>query len=363
MERVIIDCDVGIDDITVLLMCFKHPEIVKVEAVTIVDGNVDLPAAFQTAKLVTALAEKPQSEVPVIAGANGPLIRGVFQKVCYEGHGQDGLGNFTLRSNEWETFTKTHFPNYIPEPLATTLQTQIAAVELVKRVAESPGEITLLAIGPLTNVAIGLSLDPNFLRNLKSLVIMGGSTDAKGNTSRVAEFNFVCDPEAAHVVFQAASVLQPSDVPKVILVPWETTVDHAFPWTYFDELLERSSGKEEQSKFAAFLEGYISFTEKQSRNAAEEAKRSIDQKTAAHEHYFAQVMVLLLCDAYAAACILDPSSILEYRDFDAKIELGGTYSRGLVALNWHTNEKPNCRVVFKMDIEKIKRIFEKTFKS
>ncbi|KAI9344913.1 Inosine/uridine-preferring nucleoside hydrolase domain-containing protein, partial [Obelidium mucronatum] len=359
-ERVIIDCDVGIDDVTALLMCFKHPEAVTVEAVTIVDGNVSLASGYQTAKLVMSLAQK--SEVAVIAGANGPLIRGVADKVCYAGHGLDGLGNFTARSKEWTDFQAKHMPNYVAEPLPPT-QSQYAAVELVRRVSNAPGELTLLALGPLTNLAIALSLDPNFLQNLKSLVIMGGSTDAKGNAgSRVAEFNFHCDPEAVHVVFHAASLLDTSaSGPKLILVPWETTVDHAFPWTFFDHLLGRSKSTS-QTKFAAFLEGYANFMETEGRTAAEEAERSLSKKKAAHEQYYAKFVRLLLCDSYAAACILDPSSVLEYRDFNARIELGGTFSRGLVALSWHGSEQPNCRIIFKMDVEKIEDLFERTFR-
>ncbi|ORY50841.1 nucleoside hydrolase [Rhizoclosmatium globosum] len=361
----IIDSDVGVDDVTAILLASTHSdysahasaEALQLEAITVVDGNVSLPAAYQCAKTVMAVADVPESHVQVVAGAEGPLIPGLFKKVLWEGHGTDGLGGFTSRADEWNAFCQSHIPNHIPESLPEN-STNRAAIELVTRAAANPGTLTLLALGPLTNVALAISLDKNFLKNLKSLVIMGGSIDARGNSSRVSEFNFHCDPEAAHIVFHAAGLLEECNV---TLIPWETTLDHALPWTFVDYLLGRVDGGESApSKLGAFLGGYVKFAEDAGRPLYEKAS----QEAARHEQYHTQLNGFLMCDIYAAVCVIDPSCILDSKKLHVHIELGGQYSRGMLAIDWNgwSGAKPNCNIVFKLDTDKIKGIFEKTFK-
>ncbi|KAJ3066677.1 hypothetical protein HDU98_010048 [Podochytrium sp. JEL0797] len=358
-QQIVIDTDVGTDDVSAILMCLAHSNYAanapsdsfKVTALTIVDGNVSLPAAYQAAKTVMAVAGIPHSEVPVIAGAEGPLVPGLLEKVCYEGHGTDGLGNFTT-TKEYTSFLSTHLPTYTPPPLDRTLH---AATELVRLAAASPGTLTILAIGPLTNLAIALALDPHFLGNVKQVYMMGGSIYAKGNSSRTAEFNFHIDPESAHVVFHAASLLP--DI-KLTLVPWETTVSHALPWTFIDFLLSRGEERRVQSKYAEFLQGYLK-TEEASRRPS---SNGVIDDAEPHQEYYDGLNMVLQCDVYAAACIIDPTSILQYKDMDIKIELGGTYSRGQSTINWFANSKPNCRVVSTMDMDKIKKMYEMTFR-
>ncbi|KAJ3080806.1 hypothetical protein HK100_010048, partial [Physocladia obscura] len=349
----VIDTDMGVDDVTALLMFLTRPASFKILAITVLDGNVSLPAGLRAARIVTALCGGSNASIPIIAGADGPLIRGLTEKVCYDGHGTDGLGGFTQRADEWASFKALHLPSDFVESDALPVNSEHAAAVLVRLAAARPGTLSVLAIGPLTNIALAISLDPNFLKNLKTLVIMGGSSHAKGNASHVAEFNFHCDPEAAHIVFHAASGLDNNLAPKLLVIPWETTVDHALPWSFFDSLVTLSDNS---SKYAQFLKGYTASSENKLRSSYEKEPETYSS----NDEYFRNTHGFLKCDIYAAVCIIDSNSMVEYKDFEAKIELQGLHTRGMLALGWHSNSPKNCRVVFKIDAEKTKDIFKAT---
>lgn len=181
-ETIIIDCDPGIDDAVALLLAFASPEELDIKAVTTVAGNVPLHRTEANALRIRDLAGR--GEVPVHAGCPRPLIKAL--KTADEIHGKTGLDGSDL-----------------PDP-ASSLAPGHGADILRQEISAAPGGITLLPVGPLTNVAHALAARPEFAQEVSNIVVMGGST-GPGNVTPHAEFNFHVDPHAAHIVFESGA--------------------------------------------------------------------------------------------------------------------------------------------------------------
>lgn len=184
MEPVIIDTDPGVDDALAILLAFASPEL-KVEALTTVVGNVSLEQGSVNAlKLLEFLGV---DDVPVAAGAVKPMLRG--SRDARSVHGDTGLGNAVL-----------------PEP-KLRLDSRTAVEVILQKADEFDGGLTLIPIGPLTNVAAAVLARPGIVEQLERVVIMGGAFGltpyGRGNVNSVAEFNIWHDPEAAQVVFDS----------------------------------------------------------------------------------------------------------------------------------------------------------------
>ncbi len=177
---VLLDVDTGIDDALALLLALRSPEL-SLLGVTTVAGNVDVDQTTRNTLAVLELAGA--GHVPVARGAARPLLRRLTTATFF--HGPNGLGGVELPA-----------ARRAPEP-------EPAALFLIRQALARPGEITLVATGPLTNVALALRLDPTFGPALRRLVVMGGAARVPGNVSPVAEANFYADPEAARIVFEA----------------------------------------------------------------------------------------------------------------------------------------------------------------
>jgi len=177
--RVIIDTDPGVDDALALLLAMRSPEL-KIEAITAVAGNVPLDLTLPNALRMVEIAGR--ADIPVAAGVKAPLVRRLVTAAY--AHGENGLGGAVFA----EPKTK---------PAA-----QSAAALISEIVRKFPGEVTLLTIGPLTNIATALNADPQLAGMVRRLVMMGGSLSG-GNITPAAEFNVYVDPEAARIVFQS----------------------------------------------------------------------------------------------------------------------------------------------------------------
>jgi pyrimidine-specific ribonucleoside hydrolase len=178
-RRIIIDTDPGIDDAMAIFLALRSPEL-KVEAITPVAGNVPLDLTLPNALRLVEIAER--TDVPVAAGASHPLLRHLA--TAGHVHGVNGLAGVEF-----------------PEP--KTKPVHEAAPALIRRIVrENPGEITVVAVGPLTNVALALRADPELAHMIPAIAIMGGSLSG-GNMTPAAEFNLYVDPEAARIVFDA----------------------------------------------------------------------------------------------------------------------------------------------------------------
>ncbi len=190
-KRIIIDTDPGIDDALAILLAVASPEL-QLDGIVTVHGNCSLEQATKNGLSILELANA--SHIPLAKGCELPLVQPSL--LAPETHGDTGLGYAKL-----------------PEPGIKPTRSH-GCDFLIERVIANPGEITLVAIGPLTNVAMAIRKEPGFAKSLKELVIMGGAIRHEGNTTALAEFNTYVDPHAAHIVFHAGipTTLVPLDV-------------------------------------------------------------------------------------------------------------------------------------------------------
>jgi inosine-uridine nucleoside N-ribohydrolase len=203
---VAIDTDPGIDDALALMLALRSPEL-RVELITTVAGNV--PVQMATANVRRMLAVLAPPVWPVVAqGAARPLRRPLHTATTF--HGGDGLGGVTaLRHADGSP--------YYPTPEQPPARRQ-AVQRLLQLVQHHGRDLTVIALGPLTNVARAIQLSPTTMQQLGCLVIMGGAIGVPGNISLVAEFNIFVDPHAADVVFHAGLpiTLVPLDVTRQV---------------------------------------------------------------------------------------------------------------------------------------------------
>ena len=190
-QPIILDTDPGVDDALAIMLALGSPEL-DVIGICTVSGNVPLNTGTRNAQGLLQLLDCP--EIPVFAGADLPLKRDpVF---ATEVHGETGMGQAVL-----------------PEP---SRDVKGDAVEfLVQTLSDQPGEITIIAVGPLTNLALAEQRQPGTLQKAKQVIIMGGAIEATGNSTPVAEFNFYADPHAAHTVVHSGAAL--------LIVPLDAT--------------------------------------------------------------------------------------------------------------------------------------------
>ena len=179
----IIDCDPGKDDAVALLLAFASPEL-EVLAVTTVAGNVPVELTAANARRVCELAGRP--DVPVHAGCPRPIMKPLATATHV--HGEDGLAGAAL------------------PPPATALAEGHGVDVLIEHFMASDGDITLAALGPLTNLALAIVKQPEIVPRIREIVLMGGAL-AGGNVTVCAEFNIHADPHAAAVVFDAGAPL------------------------------------------------------------------------------------------------------------------------------------------------------------
>jgi purine nucleosidase len=183
VRELILDMDIGVDDAIALMYLTTRPNIGIVGLGTVY-GNTGALSAAENGLRVLELCGL--ADVPVAVGAARPLFRPTV--LGAEVHGDDGLGNVR----------ETAAPATTRRPVGES-----AAEQLVRLVRERPGELDVLATGPLTNVALALLLEPRLPELVGSVVVMGGAANAVGNMNAVAEANIWKDPEAARIVFEA----------------------------------------------------------------------------------------------------------------------------------------------------------------
>ncbi|KAL5741049.1 hypothetical protein ACOSQ2_030229 [Xanthoceras sorbifolium] len=182
-SKLIIDTDPGIDDSMAIFMAFQSPEL-EILGLTTIFGNVTTEDATRNALLLCEIAGCP--DVPVAEGSPEPL-KGGRPRVADYVHGSDGLGNI-----------------FFPPPKAKKSD-KGASEFLVDKVTEFPGEVSVLALGPLTNLALAIKRDSCFASKVKNIVVLGGAFFALGNVSPAAEANIYGDPEAADIVFTSGA--------------------------------------------------------------------------------------------------------------------------------------------------------------
>jgi uridine nucleosidase len=198
-----------------LLFALASPEL-DVVGVTTVFGNNSVEKLTLNALRILEVAGR--NDIPVAQGAATPLVR-AYRGRGAEVHGADGLGN-----------------SHLPLPVGKALD-ESAAAYIVRTVCAQPGEMTLVAVGPLTNLALALKLEPRLPALVKQVIVMGGAAHVPGNISPVAEANIYNDPEAASLVFSAKWPLT--------MVGLDVTTRTVMTRTYFDSMLEVRNARTE----------------------------------------------------------------------------------------------------------------------
>ncbi len=194
-RRLLIDTDTASDDAVALVMALREPS-VDVAAITVVAGNVPLDQAVQNALYTVELCG---ATVPVYAGLDAPLLRPL--ETAQNVHGQDGMGDIGL-------------------PLRGRTPAPGRAVDVITdTILGAPGEITLVTLGPLSNIATALLRAPELAEAVAHCYVMGGSGAGHGNVTPLGEFNFWCDPEAAAIVLRSGMPLT--------LIGWDISVRSA----------------------------------------------------------------------------------------------------------------------------------------
>ncbi len=300
----IIDTDAGVDDAIGIAMPFV-PECRDdvVLAITTVTGNVHVGRVNVN---VGAVLDALDVHVPVYAGCDRPMIEPHAHAEAF--HGADGLGGAGLSQTERR-----------PER-------EHAAVAINRLARECAGELGLIALGPLTNIALACNLDPGLPARVAKLVVMGGAWQARGNQTSAAEFNIATDPESAHVVFER--------FPNVIVLPWEVSLDQMMPFAAFERI--RASESRRARFFAAMTRIVYDWRDR---------------------FGFAGVP---LPDPLAVAVALDDRVVAREVKARVKIDIGSSIGRALSSLDYR-HPQPNARVVVEVNADMAWQMIERAW--
>ncbi|MGA8439116.1 MAG: nucleoside hydrolase [Candidatus Sulfotelmatobacter sp.] len=315
-KRVIIDTDPGTDDAMAIILALNSPEL-KVEALTVVPGNVDGRQGLENALKIVSLAGR--CEVIVAGGAQHPLNQKLITAQFW--HGKNGLANVELPAAKCKAD-----PRFGPDLI-------------IEMVHKYPHEITLIPVGPLTNIALAVSKDPSIASLVKDIVIMGGSITG-GNVNGAAEANIYNDPEAAAIVFHAGWMVTMvgSDVGERTLITRK----------YLAEL--QSSHGPQSDFIAKIAEFYLNRSEKSGYSGA------------------------AMYDPLAVGIALDPT-LGTLKEMHVDVETKGEFTRGETVANRMGSDennvlhgdhyeiegvielKPNARVCLASDADRFLQLF------
>jgi inosine-uridine nucleoside N-ribohydrolase len=315
-KRVIIDTDPGVDDAMAILLALNSPEL-KVEALTVVPGNVEAWQGLENALKIVSLAGR--CDVHVAAGAQHPLNQKLITAQYW--HGKNGLAGVELPTSNCKADSR-----FGPDLIIETIH-------------KYPHEVTLIPVGPLTNIALAVSKDPSIVPLVKDIVIMGGSITG-GNVNGAAEANIYNDPEAASIVFNAGwrVTMVGSDIGERTLITRKHLAD-----------LQSLHGPE--SDFVARLaDYYLTQSEKSGYQGA------------------------AMYDPLAVGAVVDPA-VVTLKDMHVDVETKGEFTRGETVANrmgYNENNvlhgdhyeiagltelKPNARVCVASDADKFLKLF------
>jgi len=294
-----IDTDPGVDDALAILMAFDSPAH-DVVGLGIAAGNVGLEHTVRNALKLCEIANR--DDVPVFPGCHAPLLHAAPDAANV--HGNDGFGDVGHA------------------PAARQADAEHAALALLRLSHEHAGKLLLVALGPLTNIALALKLDPGLPERVGRFVIMGGAVTGHGNITPVAEFNVYFDPEAAHVVF--------SGFPRFDLADWEATMRHGFAHAGIDAWVGAGS-EQARSPRARFYDAISARTRRWAAQRRGELWHS--------------------ADALAMAWALAPQGATRVEERPVAVDLAHGVARGLTAVDWdrRSGAADNARILLDYD--------------
>jgi purine nucleosidase/pyrimidine-specific ribonucleoside hydrolase len=311
-QHLLIDTDPGIDDALAILLALRSSP-VHVEAVTTVAGNVAVDRATANARRILSVVA-PMPPPRLAGGAPAPLKRALV--TAHQVHGQDGLGNL-------ERFVEPDGRPRYPEP--TIAIEMRSGPEVILEAADRWGpDLTIVALGPLTNLALALQQDPRRLGRAGRIVVMGGAIAVPGNITPAAEFNFYVDPEAAAAVLEAGLPVE--------LVPLDVTRRVVLAQTALTERLHRCSDRVARFILDFTLHGFAFGAEREGGG-------------------------IVLHDPLAMAVALDPS-LVTFEPLCVEVECEGRLTRGLSladrrGIPSHRKRASTCRVAMDVDAERV----------
>lgn len=295
----LIDTDPGVDDALALLMAFNDPAH-RVVGLSIAAGNVGLAHTVRNALKLCEVAGR--DDIPVFPGCAGPLVHPCEDAA--EVHGADGFGDIGYAPAEREA------------------SSEHAALAILRLSHEHAGRLLLVALGPLTNLALALRLDPTLPTRVARLVVMGGAVTGHGNLSAAAEFNVGFDPEAAKVVFEAFE--------RIELADWEATLAHGL---HHDRVLEWLDADSPRARFY--------------REISERTREwSVDRRG---DHWHS-------ADALAMALALQPDGVLETVRRPLRVETEGRHARGATVVDWRGPEGEGVDIMLRYDQERFESL-------
>jgi purine nucleosidase len=307
-RRLWIDTDTASDDAVAIVMALRHPN-TEVIGMSVVIGNVPVEMGVQNALYTAELCGK---SIPVHAGAALPLVRPFA--TAQHAHGVDGMGDIGL-------------------PLKGRKATSNNAVhEMIEAFRKEPGELELVALGPLTNLALAIRIEPQFASWVKRCVIMGGTGVLPGNATPLSEFNWWIDPESVHIVLESGM--------KVEMVGWDVSLA--------DSVIDTDLAEE-------------------LRNLGPLGQFSIDIQKALRR--FIQEVTgrtgFDLPDPIAMAVALEPDIATSEAHLRVEVSLGLGHERGQTIVDHlgNTKREPNCRVVYRVDRERFVDMARKAFRA
>lgn len=302
IEKIIFDTDPGIDDALALLLLAASPEI-ELRAITVTHGNTSQEKCLRNALRLAELANI--TNIPIARGASEPLVKEL--SVAEETHGDGGLG-------------------YAELPESSVKPSLLMAHDLIiEEVEKDPGGITLLCVGPMTNIALALLKRPSLAGKIKRIISMGGAIHYPGNVTPQAEYNVFCDPEAFDIVLRANI--------DFTLVPLDVTYKCIFTTEHLNRINQ----------------------------ARAEVKRFIADSTRFYMEFHASHQDIQGCainDPLAAAILIDPS-IVRHREYYLSIELQSEFSKAKTIADHYGALKmsPNAKVAMEVDVERFMNLF------
>uniref|UniRef100_A0A3B3ZAN4 Inosine/uridine-preferring nucleoside hydrolase domain-containing protein n=1 Tax=Periophthalmus magnuspinnatus TaxID=409849 RepID=A0A3B3ZAN4_9GOBI len=299
-----VDVDTGVDDAQAIMLALSHPN-VDILGISCCHGNTPLHNVLENTLTVLGVCDR--LDIPVYKGCERPLLARKQHASDY--HGKDGLGDV---------------PDLV-RPSLELLQKKKAPQAMIQAVKKHPGEVTLVATAPLTNLAVAVQLDPSFPKKLKALFLMGGNVDSRGNTTVCGEFNFVADTEAAYIVLDRFTC-------PTYIAAWEFSCASSLPWSFCDQWLSQCTPK------AQFMKKITAV----SRNSEDYQKEITAGKG------------FNSCDCYAMAAALDPTLMLENEEVAVSVELEGAHTRGMMVVDYMKllNKKHKVSLMKKFDLTK-----------
>ncbi|XP_051840644.1 inosine-uridine preferring nucleoside hydrolase-like isoform X1 [Antechinus flavipes] len=319
MEKklLVIDVDAGVDDAVALMMALGAPN-VEVLGITCCFGNTSVD---NVCKNVLRVLQKCNSlQIPVYKGASSPFLNNLKSDNYF---GKDGLGD-------------------IPDPDAPgldKLQQEHAVPAMIRMINQLPGQVTLVATAPLTNLALAVKMDPSLPMKIKNLFMMGGNMNSRGNIDACSEFNFAADPEAAYTVLNEY-------ICPTYIATWEFVCMYTLPWEFYEQWTSQNSKK------AKFL-------------------REINAYTAANLKKHVQKSTILFwtpgyipSDCFAIAAAIDKNFITKTIVCAVSVELAGFHTRGMMVLDVDNKlqKKNQVSIMMECNVEKFKTLLINSLK-